>query len=65
MNRAACIDCEYAETLTSPKGLLRCHRYAPRPGAGGVELASVVWPLVNPEDWCGEYLEREPEDHDL
>lgn len=45
-----------------PEGMLRCRRYAPRPMAGGVSPASIAWPIVAPEDWCGEFLEREPDE---
>lgn len=59
MNSAACIDCEYAEPVILPDGMLRCRRYAPGPIAGGAEPAGAAWPIVAPEDWCGEFLERE------
>lgn len=49
-----------------PEGMLRCRRYAPRPErmseAAAAEL--VTWPMVAPEDWCGEFLERDPGDVD-
>lgn len=30
-----------------------CHRYAPRPGK-----TDQIWPIVNHDDWCGEYVTR-------
>lgn len=59
MTAAACIDCEYAEPLHTSNPMFRCRRYAPRPSPGGVEPSGIVWPLVAPEDWCGEFLERD------
>jgi len=29
-----------------------CRRYAPRPN-DGTEVQ--LWPIVNPDDWCGEF----------
>lgn len=62
MRGTACFDCEYAEPVQLPEGMLRCRRYAPRPNSGGVEPSKIAWPIVAPEDWCGEFLEREPGD---
>lgn len=60
MRGAACIDCEYAETVEAPGEMLRCRRYAPRPQpVDGKDAAGISWPLVQAHDWCGEYLERE------
>lgn len=63
MKSAVCVACECAEPVQEPAELLRCRRYAPRPVAGD-EPAGISWPLVRPEDWCGEFLEREPNDDD-
>ena len=37
--------------------LLECHRNAPATllGGGDDPILSVWWPLVYPEDWCGEH----------
>lgn len=55
----ACIACEYSEALVGQERL-RYRRYAPRPGV--TVARDTFWPLVMPEDWCGEFLEREPGD---
>jgi len=34
----------------------KCRRYAPRPHRKGEGLeAPTVWPIVAPDDWCGEW----------
>lgn len=60
MTEPACIGCEYSEPVHIPEGMLRCRRYAPRPASGGEELKGISWPLVEPLDWCGEFLDRMP-----
>lgn len=62
MTRGTCTGCEYSETVLEPEGMLRCRRYAPRPAPGGVEPTGISWPIVAPEDWCGEFLERDSMD---
>lgn len=58
----ACVDCEYSEALIEPEGMFRCRRYAPRPVPGGEQPTGISWPIVAPEDWCGEFLERDSMD---
>ena len=53
------LGCEYSEPVHVPEGMLRCRRYAPRPGSDGEEPTRIMWPLVEALDWCGEFLERE------
>jgi len=58
----ACVGCEYSEALQTSERL-RCRRYAPRPGE--TEAKDTQWPLVLPEDWCGEFLERNSMDEPI
>lgn len=49
----ACLECTYAaKDEGTAEGQWRCRRYAPRPGD------SAVWPIVNEDDWCGDFLPR-------
>ena len=36
-----------------------CRRYAPRHISGvGTGFEDVLFPVVSPEDWCGEYVDK-------
>lgn len=73
--RGKCKDCEYFETEHVASAPTECHRYPPKnflqqmqvPDlvAGGVSLKErmiSVWPVVLPEQSCGEFtLKREGE----
>lgn len=60
-----CQDCRFFEPITS-QGLVaqkantgRCRRNAPLPvylsGVMAVRRDADHWPLVRPDDWCGEF----------
>lgn len=61
----SCESCYFYEEKNGPGGHSECHRYAPRPTTdppGHIETDNeraseglVMWPVVLPEDWCGEY----------
>ncbi len=55
-NRPWCAKCAYGEPVHMPEGMLRCRRHAPRPAPGGVSPEAIAWPIVSPDDWCGEHL---------
>ena len=65
-----CETCLYVGGLANtPLQLLRCHRYAPRSESGyqtttaggfSTEIGA-LWPLVQPDDWCGEYSSQRAE----
>lgn len=54
-----CFDCDHF-FYNGESG--ECRRYAPKPKeyAEGPVIKAVVpsWPLVEKDDWCGEYSER-------
>lgn len=58
------MECEYSEVIEASSGTLSCRRYAPRPVPISAESLGErwVWPVVMPEDWCGEFLERQPDE---
>jgi len=61
--RGCCIECEYAELVVGGE-MFRCRRYAPRPAPGGVEPTEIAWPIVDPSDWCGQFLARMPDEEE-
>lgn len=58
-----CADCRFFNN--GEEGMLgECRRHAPgahlvQCGAtpGGIDMIA-IWPLIDPEDWCGEYEEK-------
>lgn len=46
-----CMVCRYS-VLRKDLGFLTCNRYAPSPTN---EDDDVSWPVVNQNDWCGEF----------
>lgn len=60
--RGCCIECEYAELAEERDAMFRCRRYAPRPAPGGEEPREIAWPIVDASDWCGDFLERMPDE---
>lgn len=58
------MECEYSEVVDAGAATFRCRRYAPRPVAVSDETLGErhIWPVVLAEDWCGEFLERQPDD---
>ena len=61
-----CEDCKYV-SYDEATGIFDCHHYAPRPVAElpregcpmGSDFTRTLWPIVNPEDWCGEFEAKE------
>lgn len=53
--RDTCASCKYflPDTSSNPSAG-NCHRYAPRPN----ETRLTLWPLVGPDEWCGEHVSR-------
>ena len=59
-----CETCLYVDGLANTPPQPRFHRYAPRPESGHQKITTdgsylaetgALWPLVQPDDWCGEY----------
>ena len=65
----SCEDCKYV-SYDEATGIFDCHHYAPRPVAElpregcpmGSDFTRTLWPIVNPEDWCGEFEGKEERD---
>ena len=65
---ASCKTCRFA---SPDEDCYSCRRYAPKPKeavehtnekigwSGCDEFYMVKWPLMNPDDWCGEYQSRQ------
>ena len=49
---ARCEVCIYAEA-THRGDVFFCKRYAPRTG---FQIEQAQWPIVEPHDWCGEFV---------
>lgn len=68
----SCGTCRFAGTHTvaehgSDKGIVRCRRFPPVPRAHpgdcpalAARLAYTHWPYTEWDDWCGEWVERDP-----
>jgi len=58
MTKPQCIKCRFfqpdreAPPELADSVLGTCRRYAPRPQT---DYTYTEWPVVMPEDWCGEY----------
>lgn len=59
MKHNRCEICAFSslEKVSLTSEVTRCRRHAPLVSAGsGFDLT--VWPVVNPSDWCGEFLDK-------
>ncbi len=62
MAKQCCESCQYYLGTThskDPAATGICRRYPPSAVAYGNDddhIETVVWPLVNEAEWCGEYL---------
>lgn len=56
-----CSNCRYADVLVAGKSFV-CRRKAPLPITNydeeGMQANYAHWPIVFPNDWCGEYRRR-------
>lgn len=59
-----CRNCRYFQSVTDPNNigrpLTRCVRYPPQGQAmstpqGDAVVSVVIWPTVQPDDYCGEF----------
>ena len=62
MNNCNCSACKYSEVVIENKELV-CKRNAPLP-VMSIEEDPVLrvyayWPIVFPNDWCGEFKEKD------
>lgn len=61
-NRAfrACRGCVHAADSTGSVGGIECRRNAPQPsGSATPAYTRPYWPIVNGDDWCGEWKSRQ------
>jgi hypothetical protein len=61
LEKQKCENCRYRvlrryREMTREIAYLQCRRNAPQPSAK--EHASAFWPIVDDDDWCGEWVER-------
>jgi len=54
LSEQRCSNCRYCWINTAWPGHLHCHRNPPQIGPRGEQ-----WPMVEPGDWCGEWVARE------
>ena len=58
MQPEECQKCHYRYGVSDAILRLECHRNAPNPmPVDNKNLIGTEWPIVNPDDWCGEYKE--------
>jgi hypothetical protein len=51
--------------VTTPRqDVLLCRRHAPKAVSGLSYPQRAAWPVVHPEDWCGEWVDRASDPHD-
>ena len=56
-----CKNCRYRllrkyREMTQEIQYFACHRNAPQPSTN--QYASAFWPIVDDDDWCGEWVQR-------
>ncbi len=68
MSQKSCSSCAYCGEVKAPDvmGPVRqtvinvCRRNPPTPLVNSVGTASAFWPTVKPDDWCGEWADKNP-----
>lgn len=53
-----CGNCRYSRN-NDEKRCLECHKRSPIVTGGMMSDIQTVWPEVSPEDYCGDFVERE------
>ena len=56
-----CSTCHFGKGYPTDEGVeMHCHRHSPLITGGLHTPTETVWPLVNPDDWCGDYTPATP-----